>query len=367
MAVWQDRRTGRWRAEVEVDGRRIAKTLDSKRLAERWLAEQRLEAERGTWLDPRRGRVPLREVHARWTAARSVGASMLSSDAAIWRSQVEPTFGSMAVNRITKPQIKTWLAGMTVRGGKPASRSTRKHALRILREALQWAVEEDRIRGNPAQGVPVPGPQPARREALTLPEVEALLAALPESARPVVRVLTFTGLRRSELAALNVGDVCTETDGSLHLRVAHRWVLGPDGRYQRLRGTKAGEHVTRSVPVLDAIRPDVEAARRGRPASAPLFASPRGDRIDWRNWQRHAGWKSAVTKITRPDLTIHALRHTAATLWLSSSKDVKVTQEVMGHASGQMTLDVYGHVLGDQRAAAVTALNATVPAPAPPN
>lgn len=86
MAVWQDKRTGRWRAEVEVDGRRMAKTLASKRAAERWLAEQRLEAERGTWLDPRRGRVPLREVHARWTAARTVGASMLSNDAAIWRS-----------------------------------------------------------------------------------------------------------------------------------------------------------------------------------------------------------------------------------------------------------------------------------------
>lgn len=138
-------------------------------------------------------------------------------------------------------------------------------------------------------------------------------------------------------------------------------MLGPDGSYQRLRGTKAGAHVVRTVPVLAVIRPDIEAARRGRPASAPLFASPRGDRIGWRNWQRTCGWKAVVTKITRPDLTLHSLRHTAATLWLSSSGSVKVTQEVMGHASGQMTLDVYGHVLDAHRSAAVAALNAAIP------
>lgn len=61
-------------------------------------------------------------------------------------------------------------------------------------------------------GVPVPGPQPGRREALTLLGGEALLCALSEHALPVVRVLAFTGFRRSELAALNVGDVRTEPD-----------------------------------------------------------------------------------------------------------------------------------------------------------
>ncbi|MBE7371721.1 tyrosine-type recombinase/integrase [Dermacoccus barathri] len=208
--------------------------------------------------------------------------------------------------------------------------------------------------------IPVPGPLPARREALTLPEVEALLDALPEHAHPVVRVLAFTGLRRSELAALNVGDVRTEPDGSLSLRVAHRWVLGPDGCYQRLRGTKAGAHVVRTVPVLAIIRADLEAAMQGKRPAQTLFTSPRGERIDWRNWLRDARWRAAVAKVGKPGLTLHALRHTAATAWLSASGSIKVTQEVLGHSSAQMTLDIYGRVLDNHRSEAVAAMNRAV-------
>jgi integrase len=51
-----------------------------------------------------------------------------------------------------------------------------------------------------------------------------------------------------------------------------------------------------------------------------------------------------------PRIRVHDLRHTAATLMLKSGTPVKVVSETLGHASVRVTLDLYAHVLDEQRA-----------------
>ena len=45
-----------------------------------------------------------------------------------------------------------------------------------------------------------------------------------------------------------------------------------------------------------------------------------------------------------PDVRVHDLRHTAASLWLAAGADPKVVQRVLGHATAAMTMDLYGHL-----------------------
>jgi len=49
-----------------------------------------------------------------------------------------------------------------------------------------------------------------------------------------------------------------------------------------------------------------------------------------------------------PDLYPHQLRHTAASLAIAAGADVKVVQQMLGHASATMTLDTYGHLFEDR-------------------
>jgi integrase len=49
--------------------------------------------------------------------------------------------------------------------------------------------------------------------------------------------------------------------------------------------------------------------------------------------------------IGRPELRVHDLRHTAASVWLASGADPKVVQRVLGHATAAMTMDLYGHLI----------------------
>jgi integrase len=46
-----------------------------------------------------------------------------------------------------------------------------------------------------------------------------------------------------------------------------------------------------------------------------------------------------------PDVRVHVLRHTAASLWLAAAADPKVVQRVLRHATAAMTMDLYGHLV----------------------
>jgi site-specific recombinase XerC len=59
-----------------------------------------------------------------------------------------------------------------------------------------------------------------------------------------------------------------------------------------------------------------------------------------------------------PELHPHELRHTAASLAIASGADVKVVQQMLGHSSTAMTMDVYGHLFSDRLDEVADALDA---------
>jgi integrase len=75
--------------------------------------------------------------------------------------------------------------------------------------------------------------------------------------------------------------------------------------------------------------------------------TPRGGLLRLQNF-RHAVFDRAARSAGLVDLTPHGLRHTAASLAVASGADVKVVQQMLGHASATMTLDLYGHLYGDR-------------------
>jgi Phage integrase family len=85
---------------------------------------------------------------------------------------------------------------------------------------------------------------------------------------------------------------------------------------------------------------DRDLHRRNRGGAAPA-----GGPLRETNWQRSVSWREAKATIGRPELRVHDLRHTAASVWLASGADPKVVQRVLGHATAAMTMDLYGHMI----------------------
>ena len=76
-----------------------------------------------------------------------------------------------------------------------------------------------------------------------------------------------------------------------------------------------------------------------------------------RTFQR-AVFDEAATAVGLGGLTPHSLRHTAASLAIAAGADVKVVQQMLGHKSATMTLDLYGHLFPDRLDTVADAMDA---------
>ena len=97
---------------------------------------------------------------------------------------------------------------------------------------------------------------------------------------------------------------------------------------------------------VDALVDDLAQLIAGKAPEDFVFASPRGGLLRLTNF-RPTVFDPAVRAAGLDGLTPHSLRHTAASLAITSGADVKVVQQMLGHASATMTLDLYGHLFAD--------------------
>ncbi|MET2012906.1 site-specific tyrosine recombinase XerD [Microbacterium chocolatum] len=187
-----------------------------------------------------------------------------------------------------------------------------------------------------------PPRQPRRLpKALTIAQVEDLLdaagpapaEAVPADAvalrdRALLELLYATGARVSEIVQLDVDDL------------ADREVVRVRGKGDKERMVPVGSYARAALEAyLTRARP--ELARRGR-GSARLFLGARGAPLS-----RQSAWLVIRAAAERAQLTAHVsphtLRHSFATHLLQGGADVRVVQELLGHAS-VATTQIYTHV-----------------------
>lgn len=115
--------------------------------------------------------------------------------------------------------FERWLRSVPSRTGKPLSYNSRNDVVRRLREALHWAFREGFTEQSYAGWVPKVEGAPPRRRAASVEDLQRLMDAAAESQfgarnRAILAMLMGVGLRRAEVARLDVGDVVLDADGS---------------------------------------------------------------------------------------------------------------------------------------------------------
>ncbi len=244
-----------------------------------------------------------------------------------------------ALREVTLGDLRAWL-GRVARGG--AARATVARTAASLRTFFRWCERTGRVASDPSLRLSAPRrhrtlpPVLARRSADALLDVAAVAA---DDADPVhlrdraaLELLYGTGIRVGELTHLDVDDV------DLDARVVR--VVGKGDKERR---------VPFGVPAADAVD---EWLRCGRPhlvsaASGPaLFLGRRGGRVDQRQ-VREVVHRLMAHVPDAPDVGPHGLRHSAATHLLEGGADLRMVQELLGHAS-LATTQVYTHVSVDR-------------------
>lgn len=226
------------------------------------------------------------------------------------------------------------------------SSTSAARTLVAVRGFHRFAVADGLVEHDPAAGVRPP--QPAKRlpKALPLADVEAILEAagspgtsLALRDRALLEVLYGTGARISEAVGLDVDDLDVDPatgQGTVLLR-------GKGGK-QRL--VPVGSFALEAVDAyLVRARPELASVASGAGARGAMFLNARGGRLS-----RQSAWTVLTRAAERAGITRevspHTLRHSFATHLLDGGADVRVVQELLGHAS-VTTTQVYTLVTVD--------------------
>ena len=302
--------------------------------AEEYLAGVRVQAARGEYVDPSSARTTVGELGTPWlTRQNHLKASSLRPVEIAWRKHVQPTWGDRSVGRVQHTDVEAWVASLTA-SGLSATSVLRAHG--VLASILDGAVRDRRLSSNPARGVNLPRKSPKRRAYLSAAQVE-LLARESGSYCPLVLFLAYTGLRWGEAIALRV-----ESTDLLRRRVQVTENAVRVGR-DLVVGTPKS-HSSRSVPVPAFLVEHLARACEGKSRDQLVFGE---GRIHLHPPNSRDGWFVASVRRAQaidpefPRVTLHDLRHTAASLAVSTGAHVKAVQRMLGHASAAMTLDTY--------------------------
>ena len=208
----------------------------------------------------------------------------------------------------------------------PLSASSAARTLVAVRGLHKFLALEGETLTDPAGAVAPPKAPKRLPKAISVNEVERLLSAASVGDTPaalrdraIVEVLYGAGARISEAVGLDVDDIDLEQGSVRLLGKGSKERIVPLGRYAREAATA---YTVRA-------RPSFAIKGKGTPA---LFLNQRGGRLS-----RQSAWKAIHAAAERADLggkvSPHTLRHSFATHLLDGGADVRVVQELLGHAS----------------------------------
>jgi integrase/recombinase XerD len=253
--------------------------------------------------------------------------------------------GMTDLAEVTEATVSGFLVGLREGGPEhpPLSSTSAARTVVAVRGFHRFAVADGLATTDPASAVKPPTPAKRLPKALPLADVEAILEAagapgttLAVRDRALLEVLYGTGARISEAVGLDVDDL-DPVDGTVLLRgKGSKERLVPVGSYAR---EAVEAYLVRGRPEL------ASAASAGSTTRGALFLNARGGRLS-----RQSAWAVLVKAAERAgvtrDVSPHTLRHSFATHLLDGGADVRVVQELLGHAS-VTTTQVYTLVTVD--------------------
>jgi integrase/recombinase XerC len=223
-------------------------------------------------------------------------------------------------------------------GEQQYSAATMARKIATLRSFYKWAERRGVSGINPMTVIRTPRQAKRLPKAITIEQVEKLLAApgdadvLGRRDRAMLETLYSTGLRVSELVGLNGEDLDLGAE-ALHVR----------GKGKKERIVPLGSHALGAIGrYLEKLREEPRFAGGQDLSKKPLFVNKHGGRLSSRSVRRKLD-KYLKQVGLDPTISPHTLRHTFATHLLDNGADLRSVQELLGHQS-LSTTQVYTHL-----------------------
>lgn len=257
--------------------------------------------------------------------------------ALLCRSGLADITGDVSVELIDRTDIEAWVKRRsttpTKRTKQPPAAKTVANEHGLISTIFTHAVERGWCDTNPAKGVRLPKPIRAERGILTEQEFLTLWSKFSDRYKPLVWLLGATGLRWGEATALQWRDIAGAT-----ITVQRAWKHG-SGSKRELGAPKTARAYRRieTTPIVIA-----SLGTPGEPGDL-IFTNTGGERVNYQTFYRDH-WTPACAA-AGVSVTIHGLRHFAASYMLSQGADLFEVSRALGHNDISVTANTYGHLV----------------------
>ena len=356
----RERSPGHWAIVIDARDpatgkrkRRWHSFAGTKRQAQIECARLISELQGGTPVDP--SRETLAVFLDRWLAHMQGQVSPRSHEryAEIARKNIVPLLGGLTLTKLQPAHISSAYAKALASGRRDGtgglSAHTVRHMHRVLRQALQQAVQWLLLARNPADFVKPPKVERATMTTYDLARTAELIEALRGSRLLIpVMLAVLCGLRRGEIAALKWSSVDLDAGQLAVVESAEQTRAGV-----RYKPPKSGRSRTVALPATvigelraHQLRQAEELLRVGVRQSDDDFVVAQADGTPLRPHSLGQEWVRFLARTPAlPRIRFHDLRHAHATHMLANGVHPKIASERLGHSKIGITLDLYSHVI----------------------
>jgi integrase len=322
-------------AVIALNGRRKWFRGPTKKDAQRSLTEKLNEIDNKTYREiPEISFNDFSELWLRDYAEVSVKPSTLTGYKDIIKRLLKPSIGNCNLTDITTGQLQAYVADRK----KSVSGKTVCNEIVVIKEIFKHASRWGYLRINPAEYVERPKTTKPEIEILTPEEVEKFLSKADNHYRVAFLTDVLTGLRAGELWGLKWIDIDWNSK-QIHVRRS-LW----KGQFQ----TPKSKYSIRKADIPDSLIQELKRWKLSCPVNEHdvVFPSPEGKLSQHDNTVKRY-FNRALREAGLRQVSFHSLRHSNASIRIASGQNIKYIQSQLGHASINITLDIYGHLFND--------------------
>lgn len=250
-------------------------------------------------------------------------------------NHILPQLGERDTDSLEYKDIDFFVSKLNSKG---LNNTSVRYVLKVLKQALCYSVKRQYIRFNIMEVYELPRKNTYSYTVLSVDEMTALLNELLEGDSDIKLIILFMicyGMRRGECLGLRYSDLAEDV---LSIR---RTTQFTNGRF--LTTDCKTEKSKRDILLMPEHLPYIEAYNSEREKNPEGFLMRRkdGSRITQNIVQRE--FKRFLERLELPNIRLHDLRHSYATMMMRNGVNPKIVSSVLGHSSIGITMDLYSH------------------------
>ena len=345
-SVYFVEKKGLWAGQITLpNGSRKFKYSKKQGSVKEWLLTARSDLQKG--VIPQNDKITVSEFmksYMETVAKNTLRPSTQEMYELYIRLHINPSLGKIKLKDLGPHHLQRFYSEKVDQGlSKRTVQILHATIRRVLNQAVSWGI----IQRNVCHQVKAPRPGKMQYTILTKEQLNAFLdQARGHRYFPIYILLVYGGFREGEVLGIHVED-CDMVNRVINVR--HQVITLKGGLVIAEPKTESSKRaVTLPKVATDVLKKHLEQLDRKQ---GLIFTTRSGRPIAPRNMIRH--FKSALVAAGLPDIRVHDLRHSHASLLLASGVNPKVVQERLGHASITLTLQTYSHTipsLGQQAA-----------------